>query len=120
VFVTCHGAKQKDSESLQKMKLDKPGFPSSVFPWDGKDKENHLATVTLDLSDTQAVKGRGEVKRVGLHCQAWAENIETEQRAEDKVGEAGGAAGRPRGGGFTVLCFNDGKIQSSGKHCLKA
>jgi hypothetical protein len=119
VFVTCHGGKVEDSESLKGMKLDKPGFDSNVFPWDGKDKKKPGpgGIVTLDLAGTQAVQGREEVEKVALHCQAWAENIDTEPQPVDKQKETGGAAARPRGGGFTFLCFKDGKIQYYGKKC---
>ena len=77
VFVTCYGVRSKDREKLEGMKLNRPGFEASGFPWDGIVKEEKQAVVlNLVESKVNAVQEEEEVK-VSLVCQAWAQNIKT-------------------------------------------
>jgi len=105
VVVTCYGAFRDDDRLLKGMLQDKAGFSKKAFPWNGdsKTKDDPLRQLTLDLTDTVAMKS-GKEEEVTLYCQAWAKNIDTERTYLDKS--------RPNGGGSAVLVFKDGKVRT--------
>ena len=77
VFVTCHGVRGEDQEELEGMKLDRPGFEASSFPWGGNvTEEKQVVILNLVESRVNSVEKEQEVK-VGLVCAAWARNIRT-------------------------------------------
>ena len=77
VYVTCYGVRSEDREKLGGMKLDRPGFEASGFPWSGDVKEEK-PVVMLSLVESRVNSERREQEvKVNLVCQAWAKNIKT-------------------------------------------
>ena len=63
-------------EKLEGMKLDRPGFEASGFPWSGDGKEKEIVSLRLLESRVNYVQEEQEVK-VNLVCQACAKNVRT-------------------------------------------